>query len=152
MQNKLSYREAKIEDVPQIQKVRNLVKENTLSNPALVTDADCVAYITKRGKGWVCENEADIVGFAIADLQDNNIWALFILPNFEKIGIGQRLHKLMLDWYFLQTTTSVWLATEIATRAVNFYSKAGWVAVGTYGVNEIKFEMTYDMWQKLQNK
>ena len=48
-------REAKIDDIKQIQVVRNSVTENTLSNPDLVTDDDCEAFITVRGKGWVCE-------------------------------------------------------------------------------------------------
>jgi uncharacterized protein with PhoU and TrkA domain len=49
------FREAKIEDITQIQIVRNSVLENTLSNPNLVTDHHCEEYITKRGKGWICE-------------------------------------------------------------------------------------------------
>ncbi|WP_228420347.1 hypothetical protein [Chryseobacterium sp. 5_R23647] len=48
-------REAKVEDISQIQVVRNSVKENTLSNPDLVTDKDCEKFITERGKGWVCK-------------------------------------------------------------------------------------------------
>ncbi|WP_245365372.1 hypothetical protein [Chryseobacterium scophthalmum] len=43
-------REARVEDIPQIQVVRNSVKENTLSNPDLVTDKDCEEFITERGK------------------------------------------------------------------------------------------------------
>jgi len=62
-------REAKIEDIKQIQIVRNSVTENTLSNPNLVTDEDCKEFITVRGKGWVCEIDKEIVGFAIADLK-----------------------------------------------------------------------------------
>jgi hypothetical protein len=34
-------REARVEDITQIQRVRNSVKENTLSDPNLVTDQDC---------------------------------------------------------------------------------------------------------------
>jgi GNAT superfamily N-acetyltransferase len=44
-----------------------------------------------------------LVGFAIADLVDNNIWALFIHPGFEKLGIGKKLHDEMVNWYFSQT-------------------------------------------------
>lgn len=95
----MTIREAKIEDIKQIQIVRNSVTENTLSNPDLVTDQDCEEFITVRGKGWVCEIDKQIVGFAIADLKANNIWALFLDPNYEKKGIGQLLHKTMLDWY-----------------------------------------------------
>lgn len=69
----MTFREAKIEDIKQIQIVRNSVKENTLSNPDLVTDKDCEEFLTQRGKGWVCEIENRIVGFAIADLKKDNI-------------------------------------------------------------------------------
>ena len=137
-------REAKIPDIKQIQIVRNAVKENILSNPNLVTDQDCEVFITVRGK--------HIVGFAIADLKENNIWALFLDPEFEGKGIGQLLHNTMLDWYFSQTKTTVWLGTGFNTRAEKFYRKAGWTEVGTHGPKEIKFEMTYDDWVKIRNQ
>ena len=146
------YREAKIKDIKQIQIVRNSVYENTLSNPNLVTDKDCEIFLTVRGKGWVCEIDSQIVGFAIADLKGNNIWALFLQPEFEKKGIGQQLHKLMLDWYFTQTKDKVWLGTAFNTRAEKFYKKAGWIEVGTHGPKEIKFEMTYENWQKSRER
>lgn len=141
-------REAKIGDIKQIQIVRNSVTENTLSNSNLVTDEDCKEFITVRGKGWVCEMNNQIVGFAIADLKANNIWALFIDPKFEKKGIGRQLHKIMLDWYFSQTKNKVWLGTAFNTRAEQFYRKAGWAEAGTHGTKEIKFEMTYADWTK----
>jgi len=143
-------REATIDDIKQIQIVRNTVKENALSNPDLVTDEDCKEFITVRGKGWVCEIDDRIVGFAIADLQGNNIWALFLDPRFEGNGIGQRLHTIMLNWYFTQTKNKVWLGTAFNTRAERFYRKAGWTEVGLHGTKEIKFEMTYEIWKQLR--
>lgn len=145
-------REATFLDIPQIQIVRNSVRENSLSNPNLVTDLDCKEYISERGKGWVCEIENRIVGFAIADLKENNIWALFLDPSFERRGIGQKLHKIMLDWYFSQTKEKVWLGTAANTRAEKFYRKAGWKEVGTNGKIEIKFEMTFYDWKKQNEK
>ncbi|HRG21300.1 MAG TPA: GNAT family N-acetyltransferase [Saprospiraceae bacterium] len=142
-------REAKKEDIQQIQIVRNAVTENTLSDPNLVTDQDCEDFICHRGKGWVCEIDGKIVGFAIADLKENNIWALFIDPKFEKQGIGKQLHKTMLDWYFAQTKKPVWLGTAFNTKAEQFYRKAGWKEVGKHGTNEIKFEMTYEDWTEV---
>lgn len=139
-------REATIDDIRQIQFVRNAVKENTLSDPGLVTDKDCEVYITSRGKGWVYVVNEVIIGFAIADLQDNNIWALFLLPEFENQGIGKQLHETMLDWYFGQTAHSVWLSTSANTRAEKFYRKMGWAETGIYRKGEIKFEMTYNTW------
>lgn len=142
----MKIREARAEDIPRIQIIRHSVKENILSDPNLVTDADCEEYITKRGKGWVCEMDNLVVGFAIADIQDNNIWALFILPEFEKMGIGKKLHDTMLKWYFSQTGKTVWLSTSPNTRAETFYRKAGWKEVGNYGKGEIKFEMSFINW------
>ncbi len=81
------FREAQTTDINQIQIVRHSVKENVLSDPSLVTDKDCEEYLTVRGKGWICETDDQIVGFAIADLKENNIWALFIKSEYERLGI-----------------------------------------------------------------
>lgn len=142
------FRTATLADIPQIQIVRNSVKENMLSNPALVSDADCAEFLTVRGRGWVCETEGRIVGFAIADLKEKNIWALFLHPDFEKQGIGRRLHQLMLDWYFSQTRETVWLGTAPGTRAELFYERAGWKRAGMHGKSEVKFEMTFADWMQ----
>ncbi|MFN0032095.1 MAG: GNAT family N-acetyltransferase [Flavobacteriales bacterium] len=148
----MNIRHAIAKDISQIQVVRNAVKENTLSDPSLVTDEDCMIYITERGRGWVCEVDGEIVGFAIADLKDNNIWALFLRPEFEGRGIGRQLHHTMLHWYFAQTNKTVWLSTSPGTRAEAFYRKAGWIAVGSYGKGEIKFEMAMNNWHENQRR
>ncbi|MGZ3939500.1 MAG: GNAT family N-acetyltransferase [Flavisolibacter sp.] len=142
------FREATTNDIGQIQLVRNSVKENQLSNPALVSDRDCENYLTIRGKGWVCEVDNKVVGFAIADLVENNIWALFIHPDHEGKGIGKQLHRLMLDWYFDQGKETVWLSTAPGTRAERFYKLQGWRLVGPYGKGEVKFEMAHKDWVK----
>lgn len=142
------FREAKIDDISQMQIVRNSVKENQLSNPDVVKDKDYEIYLTDNGKGWVCEIDNEIVGFAIVDLVENNIWALFVNPKFENQGIGKQLHNMMLNWYFLQTKTSVWLGTAPNTRAEKFYKLAGWEEIGTHG-KEVKFQMTWDKWKNL---
>lgn len=145
----MHFREAKIADITQMQIVRNSVRENALSNPGLIKDADYEEYLTERGKGWVCEIDDTIVGFAIADLRENNVWALFISPAFAVQGIGKKLHTLLLNWYFENTQQTVWLSTAPGTRAELFYTKQGWTNVGMYGANEVKFEMTYSQWRLL---
>jgi hypothetical protein len=59
----MNIREAVIDDIKQIQRVRNSVTENTLSHPNLVTDKDCEEFIMVRGKGWLCKIENQIVSF-----------------------------------------------------------------------------------------
>ena len=146
------FREATPTDIPQIQIVRHLVKENVLSNPNLVTDQDCLEFLTIRGKGWVCECDGQIVGFAIADLKEENIWALFIDPKFEGKGIGRKLQQKMLDWYFSQDKSYVWLGTSPNTRAEQFYRKSGWIENGKNGSDEIKFEMYSNQYLKIRNR
>lgn len=145
------FRAAQISDIAQIQFVRNSVKENTLSDPNVVPDKDVEDYLFNRGKGWVCEINHKVVGFSIVDLLQNNIWALFIHPDFEKQGIGKKLHNMMLDWYFQQTSKPVWLGTSRQTRAEKFYTFNGWLVIGKHGTKETKFEMTKENWAAKQN-
>ncbi|MEI2272490.1 GNAT family N-acetyltransferase [Sphingobacterium sp. ML3W] len=120
------FREAKIEDIAQIQ----------ISDPALVSDKDCEEFLFERGKGWGCEIDNQIVGFAIADLKENNIWALFLTPESEGKEIGRRLQKIMLDWYFSTGKEFVWLGTAPNTGAKEFYTKSGWVKNGFQDWND----------------
>lgn len=145
------FREATIEDIDNYMLVRMAVKENVLNNPALVPREDNVDYLTKYGKGWVCEIDKKIVGFSIVGLIQRNVWALFVLPEFEGKGIGRKLHDIMIDWYFEQTNEKIWLGTEQNTKAELFYKNRGWTAVGMHGDDETKFEMTYNDWEKNSN-
>jgi GNAT superfamily N-acetyltransferase len=144
--NTLSYREAQPQDLEQIWRVRLSVKENILLDTDGVTDEVTIDYLTRRGKGWVCEKDKTIVGFSIVDLIDHNIWALFVEPEFENQGIGKELQRLMLDWYFSQTTTPAHLETSGNTRAEGFYLKNGWTQIEHLSDGNIKFLMTYDSW------
>lgn len=128
-------------------RIRLAVKENQLSDPSRVTDADCAHYLTQRGKGWVGIIDNEIAGFAIADLQDNNVWALFVDPEYEGRGVGKALHSTMLDWYFRQRKNLVWLSTSAGTRAEVFYRKMGWQQTGICDNGEVRFEMTLKRWK-----
>ncbi|MFN8248229.1 MAG: GNAT family N-acetyltransferase [Ferruginibacter sp.] len=141
------YREATIADIPQIQFVRNAVKENVLSDPGIVTDKDCEVYMTEKGKAWVAVIDDKIVGFCYIDLIGSNVWALFILPDFERKGIGKTLHRIMMDWYFGKTDRKIWLGTDPGTRAATFYRMQGWREAGWHG-KELKFEMERSDWVK----
>ncbi len=128
------------------------IRQNVINEMTTLTDEDYKIFITVKGKGWICETDSIIVGFAIADLNTNNIWALFVDPDFEGKGIGKKLHKIMLDWYFAKTKITVWLSTEFHTRAENFYKKAGWIEVGLHKKKETKFEMKFGDWVKTTNR
>lgn len=144
------FREAAISDIPQLHHIRMSVKENALSNPDLVKPVDYEEFLTVRGKGWLCEADHLVVGFAIVDIVDRNVWALFLHPSYEQKGIGRKLHDAMMNWYFGQTTEKIWLSTSPGTRAEAFYHKAGWQQTGFQANGEVRFEMTIDDWRKKQ--
>lgn len=146
----LSIRECVLADLQFLHDIRISVRENILSNPNLITPADYEEFLFHRGKGWVCEINNHIVGFAIADLQEENIWALFVHPDFEGRGVAKQLQKEMLHWYFTQKE-KVWLGTSPGTRAEKFYRASGWRENGKHG-NEVKFEMTNTIWKQMNPK
>ena len=140
-------RQAISQDIAQLQVIRHAVQENRLSDPGLVTDGDCLNFLEYRGRGWVCEVDREVVGFAIADLVAHQVWALFVHPDFQGLGIGRKLHDTLLDWYFDQTDHKIWLSTAPQTKAEIFYRKAGWKETGWYGNKELKFEMHHQDWR-----
>lgn len=56
--------------------------------------------------------------------------------------MGRQLHDVMINWYFTQTKTTVWLGTALNTRAEMFYRKSGWIETGVHGKGEVKYEMS----------
>lgn len=146
----MTFREATLSDIPALHTIRTSVRENVLSNPALITPHDYEIHLITKGKGWVCEIDGTLVGFSIVSLEDHNVWALFLFPACEGLGIGKRLHDLMIDWYFTQTTAPIWLSTEPNSRAEAFYRRNGWVEVGVYNGKEIKLEKSVEQWQRIK--
>lgn len=136
----MAVREALVSDIEAIHVVRTSVKENRLSNPNRISFNDYDEMLTLKGKGWVFEVNNKIVGFAVADATIGNIWALFILPDFEGQGIGKILFSTMVKWLFSRNIAKLWLTTDPKSRAYDFYTKAGWKDVGMYN-NEIRFEL-----------
>ena len=124
------------------------MKENRLSDPALVPYEAYVEYIKQRGKGWISLEGDTITGFAVADLQGHNVWALFVDPPFEGRGAARALQQTMLSWYFAQTDQTLWLGTAPDSRAAAFYRKSGWKETGMRPNGELYFEMTKTDWEK----
>ena len=120
------FREAVEADIPAMSAIRLAVTENRLSDPSRVTIAMYQDYLEKLGKSWVCEVDGVVAGFAAADKLEASIWALFVDPRFEGLGIGKRLLALMVDYLFSLGHDRVVLATGADTRADTFYASQGW--------------------------
>ena len=120
------FREANVKDIPALSEIRLSVTENVLSDPRKVTPEMYATYLSELGKGWICEVDGQVVGFCVASLRDASIWALFVKPEYEGIGIGTRLLKLAAGWLFEMGRSSISLSTEANTRADRVYEREGW--------------------------
>ena len=134
-------RQAVRADVPGIQRVRHSVRENVLTS-CVIADDEVVDYLERFGRGWVVVDERnEVLGFAIGDARDGNIWALFVDPEHEGRGYGRCLHDEMVAWLFSRGLRQLWLGTEPNTRAERFYARAGWTDKGIQANGERRFEL-----------
>lgn len=138
----MTFREATTADIPSLIEIRLSVDENILSDPNRITAEIYDDYLTGRGKGWVCEVDGQIVGFSVASLADASIWALFVKPGNESMGIGQTLLDLAVRWLFESGADKIDLTTEPDTRAARFYERRGWTKCGTTPTGETRFRLT----------
>ena len=142
----LSTRVATNDDIDAMQRIRGSVTENRLSDPSRVQPGDIRAMLEERGRGWVAERDGRVVGFAVADLVDSSVWALFVEPTAERRGVGRALHDTMMAWMFAEGADVVRLGTDPDTRAERFYRAAGWSRVGEMDNGELRFELTRERW------
>lgn len=140
-------REAQLSDIPAMHRIRLAVKENILSDPSRVTEADYGPFLTHQGKGWVAEVEGQLVGFSILNLPDQSVWALFVDPPYEGRGIGSNLLHALLAWHFGQGGQQISLSTDANTRAEAFYRKQGWQAAAPLPNGEIPFLLSRAQWR-----
>ena len=138
----MNIREATIVDIDEMHRIRMAVTENRLSDPAKIKLSDYEDLIRSQGKGWVCHVEGHIRGFGFINSSNGNLWALFVEPGYERLGIGRRLHDRMLEWAFGGGQNRLWLTTEAGTRAEGFYRRAGWREAGRTPEGEIRFELS----------
>lgn len=126
------FREAIVEDVSSFFKVRVNVRENFLSLLELknmgITQESVREALKSDCKGWVAEFDDQMVGFTIANKRTRSVWALFVLPEHERKGIGRGLLEIAMHWLWEQGYDEIWLDTgsDPHSRANGFYKHLGW--------------------------
>ena len=120
------FRQAVLEDVLQMTRIRLAVTENVLRDSSRVTRQMYEDFLEKDGRGWVAQVDGETVAFSYASRLDGSIWALFVAPRFEGLGLGRPLLALATGWLFSLGFTRVTLSTGIGTRAEKFYARLGW--------------------------
>ncbi len=87
---------------------------------------------------WVAESSEGMVGMCLARKQDqkHHIQALYVLPTYQKQGIGRRLMQAALDW--LGDAQPVTLSVAAYNdNAIAFYQRMGFVFSAAPAESEI---------------
>ena len=132
-------REATLSDIPSLVVVRGAVKENIPTSD--IPLERIAAGLKERGRGWVAEHKGQAVGFSMADREESMIWALFLLPEWERRGLGRVLLERAVEWLWGEGCERIWLTTEPGSRAEGFYGHLGWSPVGVTEKGEVRFEL-----------
>src|SRR5262245_24287753 len=95
-------REITEDDIPALFVVRVATHENQLTVEELVslgiTEETVKARLRGTFKGWLCEVNAQVVGFAMGDRATGELWVIALLPEYIGQGIGSALLRRVEDW------------------------------------------------------
>lgn len=136
-------RDAAEDDIPAIFDVRTSVKENHISVEQMAAMGITVETICRALRDepciWIAECDGNIVGFSMADAANACVFALFIRPNWEGHGIGSLLME-RAEAFLFERHTSIWLGTDVTTRAAGFYERRGWKRMQIMDSGDTRFE------------
>lgn len=120
-------------DAAALIELRGRTRENAISKEALMRldiTADSVAQkLRSTHRGWLCEEDGAVAGFAIGDGSSGELWVIAVAPEFEGRGLGSQLLASVEDWLWTCGWDALWLWTDVdeTRRAFSFYLRHGWL-------------------------
>src|SRR6478672_219703 len=106
----MTLRQANLGDIAGMHRVRCAVRENALSDPNRITEADYIAALEDLGRTWVIEVDGSVAAFATG-YKAGSIWALFVQPDHKSRGYGKALLSTVVDWLWSLGLVRVSVAT-----------------------------------------
>lgn len=138
---------ANSEDIETIFDIRTSVRENHLSREQLaemgITPSAIRQAILDAPCAWIAEVDGVPAGFSMVDVEDGCVFAVFVRPEFEGMGLGRSLMNEAEALLFRHHPT-LWLETAEASRASGFYRRRGWQPVEQLPEGDVRFEKRQD--------
>lgn len=143
----IEIRTAVTADVPRIFRIRTSVTENALTMAQLaavgITGESVAAMIAAAPCAWVALADGNHVGFAMIDIDEATVFAVFVLPGFEGKGIGAKLLA-SCETALFRRHQVIGLITSGKSRAAGFYRHLGWGNETDIGLGDIRLEKRRD--------
>ena len=125
--------------------IRTSVLENHQSREELATigvTPDSVGEMLRTtARAWVAEVEGRPVAFSMADATECTVFAMFVRPGYEGLGLGRALMRQAEEWLYSQGCGEIWLLTggDTKLRAYGFYERLGWGVAGVEEDGQVRF-------------
>lgn len=130
-------------DVAAIFAIRTGVKENHLSQEQLtergITPARILEMLALPTCIWVADVNDTPVGFTLIDSDEGSVFALFVRPEYEGLGLGKQLMD-QAEAVLFQYHAVLWLETDSHSRAAGFYQHRGWYPVAQCAGNDRRYQ------------
>lgn len=141
----IEIRPATTEDVELLFDIRTSVVENHQSRLELasigVTPASVATMLNRTCRAWIAIVDGTPAAFSMADASRATIFAMFVRPGYEGMGLGRRLMHDAASWLFGRGIDEIWLTTgdDPDLRAHGFYRHLGWSLAGAAEDNQLKY-------------
>ncbi|PKH18007.1 GNAT family N-acetyltransferase [Pseudomonas fluorescens] len=138
-------RAATVDDVDTLITIRTSVVQNHLSveqmadlgiTPQVLTDT-----LRTAPCAWVAEVDGQAAAFSMVDLEAGEVFAMFVLPTHENLGLGRQLMAVA-ETALFEHHDRVYLVTDgrDEIRANGFYQRLGWLKAGGADGDDVRYE------------
>ncbi len=133
------------DDVDTLFVIRTSVVQNHLSREQMadlgitpqgladsIHEADCV---------WIAQVDGQPVAFSMVDLAEGEVFAMFVLPTHENLGLGRQLMAVA-EAALFELHDRLFLITDgrDEIRANGFYQRLGWSVVANLDGDDVRYE------------
>ncbi|KTC18754.1 GCN5 family acetyltransferase [Pseudomonas putida] len=138
-------RPATTADIEALFEIRTSVVQNHLSREQMlalgITPASLAEAIAAAPCAWLAEVEGMPAAFAMVDLEDACVFALFVKPAFEGQGLARQL-MVEAEAALFALHSRIWLETDgrDGVRANGFYRRLGWEVVAQLEEGDVRYE------------